>query len=112
LLLHEFLLLADDLQYLGELVARTLLDQRGPVLVVDRLHELVNPALEFLGQVPPAASHVFIEEPIDGREYYICEEFGGGRILLVAFGWRLAWLGDLTLGRRLEVQGELWDERG
>ena len=111
MLLHEFLLLADDLQYLGELVARTLLDQRGPVLVVDRLHELVNPALEFLGQVPPAARHVLIEQPINSREYYICEEFGGCRILL-AFGWRLTWLGDLTLGRRLEVQGELWDERG
>ena len=111
MLLHEFLLLADDLQYLGELVARALLDQRGPVLVVDGLHELINPALEFLGQVPPAAGHVLIEEPIDGREDDICEEFGGGRVLL-ALGWGLAWLGDLTLGGRLEVQGELWDERG
>ena len=80
------------------------------MLVVDRLHELVNPALEFLGQVPPAARHVLIEQPIDCREYYICEEFGGGRILLT-FGWRLTWLGDLTLGGRLEVQGELGDKR-
>jgi hypothetical protein len=111
LLLHEFLLLADDLEYLGELVARALLDQRGPMLVVDGLHELVDPGLEFLGQVSPAARHVLVEQPIDGREDDVREELGGGRVLL-GLGRGLTGPGDLTLGGRLEVQGELGDKRG
>ena len=111
LLLHEFLLLADNLEYLGQLVARALLDQRGPMLVIDGLHEFVDSGLEFKGQVSPAARHVLVEEAIDGREDDICEEFGGGRVLL-DFGGGLTWSGDLTLGGRLEVQGELRDERG
>ena len=96
MLLHEFLLLADDLEYLGELVTRALLDQRGPMLVVDGLHELVDPGLEFLGQVSSAAGHVLVEEAIDGREDHVCEEFGGGRVLL-GLGRGLTWPGDLTL---------------
>ena len=110
MLLHEFLLLADDLEYFGELVTGALLDQRGPVLIVDGLHELVDPGLEFLWQVSPAAGHVLIEQAIDGREDDVCEELGGGRVLL-GLDRGLTWPGDLTLGGRLEVQGELGDER-